>query len=124
MDEQALNRKLARWAGFKWYDNYWGDCWCEYPDGSKYHFHPESGYDNSSYDTPEFTKSLDACFKRLVLKVVRELADIDLSTDREAMYKLFSLWIELFWTLREQPVSITLALCLAVEKLIDGEQHG
>jgi len=100
--EKELNKKLAEWAGLPYKPVDFG-----------------LPYNEGGYDLPDFTQSLDACFKWLVPKIAREVADIDLSTDREAMYKLFSLWIELFWTLREQPISLALALCLAIEKLVD-----
>ena len=71
----------------------------------------------SGLATPEI--DLNNLFKWAVLKTIKLLADSDLSTDKEAMYKLFSLWIEEYWTPRNNPISITLALCKAIEKLID-----
>ncbi len=103
-----LLEKLAKWAGLEglvYKVGVWHLWWY---------------FDNNGREErlPIFPESLDACFKWLVPKVARKLADIDLSTDREAMYKLFSLWIEEFWLPREQPISLALALCLAIEKLI------
>jgi len=82
-----LNKKLAEWAGFKledtqFYESSWGttkvETWRS-PNGS-------------SCNPPlNFTESLDACFKWLVPKAIRLQGDTDLSSDNEAMYKLFGL---------------------------------
>ena len=116
-----LNKKLAEWAGFGWERTKRNtlDCFGRETDLRKWrHASMDEGIGYMTDACPNFTESLDACFKWLVPKVTRELADIDLSTDREAMYKLFSLWIEEFWLPRAQPISLALALCLAIEKLI------
>jgi len=63
---------------------------------------------------PNFIQSLDACFKWVVPKAIVELADIDLTTIKEATYKLFQLWAQ------QDARSHALALCLAIEKLVDG----
>ncbi|KKN53792.1 hypothetical protein LCGC14_0598850 [marine sediment metagenome] len=68
-----------------------------------------------------FTESLDACFKWLVPKAVRLLGNTDLSSDEEAMFKLLGFSLKEFWTRRPMPVSPALALCLAIEKIIDKE---
>jgi len=105
--KQKLNKKLAEWAGWIPYAsgmNY-GECWL---DGNGYY-----------HEHPNFTNSLDVCFKWLWDKTVQELADIDLSSIEEAVHKLFQLWATEWVTdLHNEPA---LALCLAIEKLIDGE---
>ena len=110
---EELNKKLLYFAGLH-RNEPTGGFWWDAEGNLIFDFHKP--------DERGFTESLDACFKLLVPKVARKLANIDLSTDREAMYKLFSLWIEGFWLPREQPISLALALCLAIENLIDGEK--
>jgi len=100
MNEQELNKKLAEWAGWKQVINY--------NDPSMNEEHP-----------PLLTQSLDACFKWLWRKAIQTLADIDLSSIEEAIHKLFYLWAtERVIRLNDEPA---LALCLAIEKLIDKE---
>jgi len=118
MDE--LNKKLAEWAGFiEMEDIYKGNRYTvgwEYPDDS------ELG------KLPNFTKSLDACFKWLVpklykqyinpieLKVLCPLANcpdfwvVDISTQHESIESA-------------NGKSFALAFCLALEKLIDSEER-
>ena len=117
-DNKALNEKLAKWAGFKplTHKEFWPNistnmpdiivAW-EYPDGDR------------AYQLPELLESLDACFKWLVPK----LEHFDLygnvygshgwqaSVDLPNSGMVKSLWQQ----------SPTLALCLAIEKLIDTE---
>ena len=66
-----------------------------------------------------FTQSLDACFKWLVPKVIDTLmAEQECSSDL-AYAILFNRWLlELQLIIPES----ALALCLAIEKLIDGEK--
>ncbi len=93
--KQELNKKLAKWAGFT----------------------PVYGglyYENS----PNFTESLDVCFKWLVPKVIDELADIDISTSTEAYYKLFEMWLEQ----AENGILNAITLCLVIEKLINNKK--
>jgi len=114
VNEQELNKKLAEWRGFTIGD---------YPeptieDGEQAWFDPNgmfySGLDNFIH----FPHSLDACFKWLVPLAVVKLANINLSTIKEATQKLFQLWTE------QDATSHALALCLAIEKMIDGGHNG
>ena len=112
--DKELNKKLAEWAGFKYRpteyqhsmqtEPYW-----EYPDG---------GWD---FDLVNFPNSLDACFEWLVLKLpyifVFDLAEgvwacfikgCDGAPNKTEGYG-------------ETP---SLALCKAIEKLIDGAGEG
>jgi len=57
--------------------------------------------------------ALGFLFKYAVPKAVSKLADIDLSTDKEAYWKLISFWVER----REKPDAI--ALFWALHSLID-----
>ena len=110
MDEQKLNRKLAEWAGLiaeihveaerKW-ERFHA------PDGS---FHP----------LIDFTQSLDACFKWLVPKYAEIIAQEHPVWDEEGIiHYLFRSWLR---EKRRTKFDFTLALCLAIEKLIDREE--
>lgn len=126
MDEQQLNKKLAEWVGFKFEDfnpllvTWKGE---EGHDGISVSMHI-----NGKYFAHEmmlnFTQSLDSCFKWLVPKL--GWCDITFSQDTERS-RGRSCHI-----LRNKPAPFriaastelensALALCLAVEKLIDGE---
>jgi len=112
MDEQELlkNKKLAEWVGNIEHD--WDGDFCDNCHESEWEF-------SDKPCVPDFHESLDACFYWLVPKAVKLLADSDLSTDKEGMVKLFDLWLEEFWTARQAPISLALALSLTIEKLID-----
>jgi hypothetical protein len=127
-EKQALNEKLARWAGFTYkhcqsplwtYERYKETSdWWEAPRGSRY------------LECPRFTDSLDACFKWLVPKLVEEgwLARVqfgphlqrDFKTRHVCAYVLLSKPYSQadYDATAESPA---LALCLAIEKLIDAE---
>ncbi len=95
-----LNKKIAEWCGIK---KQLADkehplrlAW-SYPDGT------ESGY------LPHFTTSLDACFEYIYPKLFREL-------DAVKLLILLSQWV---WDIVYGNDAPALALCKAVEKLID-----
>lgn len=125
IDEKALNEKLAKWAGFT-------------RSLSRYHFEggaktmnwqpPVEGWvkeladkhlfipDTTMDYLPDFTHSLDACFKWLVPLALERLRIIYSCSLTEAEKRLFGRWLgerddnpQLDWTT---------ALCLAIEKLI------
>lgn len=113
MDEQKLNRKLAEWAAFTHGGNYGWD----YPDG------------NWLGHLPWFIDSLDACFRWLVPKLEPLGYDLEIRNDLELKG-----WSVCLSNTRSecsiaspmercQLEGITLALCLTIEKLIDGSQH-
>ena len=60
-------------------------------------------------------------FKWAVPQVVRKLADTDLSSDEEAMSKLFELWLKIYWTPSPEPLSIQDALFRAIWQVIEKE---
>ena len=93
-----LNRKLAEWAGF-YTTELFGDGYWWRPDG----------YAHGSY-LPDFTESLDACFKWLAPELTKR---IGWSRTKSLLQK----WIGYAEFDYEKDV---LALCLAIEKLIDG----
>jgi len=130
MDEQELNKKLAEWAG-----------WTHIP----YRIHPaeqykinddcwlEPGYDTFTlehwcFNPPEFSRSLDACFKWLVPKL-NKLCDIMLSWSKGNKQRAFHVsknkYTATVWlvdkTVEGSGEHPALALCLAIEKLIDKE---
>ena len=121
MDEQTLNKKLAEWVGFIYRVDapleviIGGNVW-RYPEG-KCHKH-----------LPNFTESLDACFKWLVPKLYK----MDGFRLLSYQYIGFARDVRLYrhsWGIHYESNSKTnysaddepaLALCLAIEKLIDG----
>jgi len=106
----VLNKKLAEWAGFTKIKKL-GSAWCGLSPTAK-----ASGYGNLEDEPlPNFTESLDTCFKWLVPKIITNLADIDLSTTLEAQHKLFQLWV------LQDAESYATDLCLAIEKLVNAE---
>ena len=118
MDEQALNKKLAAWVGFKWRKSQSsgvsGDVWCWLHPGWKY------GNGKWSFDVPNFTQSLDACFKWLVPKLW--------ICEMEMLEGIFFVWEVAHpkmnggnWVKGRAEESAALALCSAIEKLIDQE---
>ena len=96
VDEQALNKKLAEFAGFVRYENW-------------------------EKDLPDFPQSLDACFKWLVPESLKKLMEMGYAPPLMA---LFTRWYDEIVTLKGDSSKVdtaALALCLAIEKLIDKE---
>lgn len=120
-NERELINKLAEFAGFKlkkvqcvgmvYYENE-QDCW--YYNDKEYGFEP-----------PDFPRSVDACLKWIVPKLITALAHADLSTEEEAYRKLFDEWARVLVKTIEHPSSMitiahpSLALCAVLLKLID-----
>lgn len=101
MDEQELNKKLAEWAGFK-----------PLAKGNHQHIRPDGTISYPFDYTPNFTQSLDACFKWLAPKLNKPLT----------LYKMATVefWtVKIGATIQSRDDSLALALCLAIEKLID-----
>lgn len=135
MNEQELSKKLAEWAGFTEShhisdDGYprfrWqrGDAFWRRPDRKTTQVH-----------CPNFTQSLDACFKWLVPKLNGMGWYVNLMQVSLNAYWKCQLWSPFdgtaptitLETLQARPVvqdnDPALALCLAIEKLIDGEKN-
>ena len=70
------------------------------------------------YDLPELDPN--NLFKWAVPKTTKILGDRDLSSDEEAMWKLFGLWLKEYWKPRAVPISIGDALFWAIRKVIKG----
>ncbi len=122
-NEQELNKKLAEWAGFKYQKPklirraltskgvapvYKLEGWIK-PDGKR---------STTPFNPPNFTQSLDACFKWLVPK----LGVWSLSTWEYRIPHAHITDKETGKTANVGNKSPALALCLAIEKLIDTEQ--
>ena len=97
-----LNKKLAEWAGFK--KSKYTTRLYDYPDKSKHYA-----------ELPNFPESLDACVKRLVPKLSHYF--IGDSVDGHTA----TVWNQSY-SYGAKGNTPALALCLAIEKLIDGEK--
>lgn len=111
VDTQALNKKLAQWAGL---------CWHEYPmtPSCSVLRCRKCGKVSIEEDNPDFVNSLDDCFKLLVPKITDPYITFQ---ERQAF-----IWattgttiITNTWGRDRKP---SLALCLAISKLIDVEE--
>jgi len=122
MDEQSLNEKLAEWAGFEFKEvKFDGADSCGVPI-------PQwLGVDYGSWEPPNFTQSLDACFKWLVPKLLEQLDPDTIKVELKYGRTKEMVWTFLFedWQAHSyhyaQAETPALALCLAIEKLIDKE---
>ena len=101
MNEQELNKKLAEWAGWK------------YDEPSDGWWKPTGHYDGRQ---PNFTQSLDACFKWLVPRLW--ICDIRLE---EGIFWFVRVAHPDYGEGKADGEDLALALCLAIEKLIDNE---
>jgi len=106
MNKQELNKKLAEWAGFKW-------------DGRGWHYPRVGEKAHVVYcpDLPNFTQSLDACFEWLVPKLKYVIIS-NWNKKKRPTVSVFDGEGTCFMESAETPA---LALCLAIEKLIDSE---
>ncbi len=123
MTEKELNKKLAKWVGFQFIrvdlvpfhkkpedyrTNYWysSNHWV-YPDETK-----------TKGNCPNFTQSLEACFKWLVPKL-QEVQGIPYSVDFNFGEGRVVCILHDVSARADTPA---LALCLVISKLIDGGQ--
>ena len=107
---QELNKKLAEWAGIN-----------PIPMEKIYYDHSTEIVE----DLPNFTQSLDACFKWLVPKLnleEDELYGITFTYNQPDGGITCSVATEKKLS-QAQGGNSALALCLAIEKLIDGEKN-
>jgi len=128
--DKLLNKKLAKWAGFilvvlpYYYEKIEGS-----EDGSYITHKVQEWYhkkDNLAYkDLPDFTQSLDACFKWLVPKLVEQKHRLSITynnirrPDKEYMYRVSFCKFKTNSLGKAYDKSLSLALCKAIEKLID-----
>ena len=112
IDTPALNKKLAEWAGFK---RGIADSW-----------HLTEPHYSLSSEPPDFTQSLNACFKWLVPKL--GLYEIIFSAKASVNgYVCQLIWhskdpnrVGMHDHITECGETYALALCRAIERLIDG----
>ena len=112
IDRQALNKKLAEWAGFK--PHY------IYPGSISWTFPPDENFpDGDTHNwSPTFTESLDACFKWLVPKAQMMGHRVVLEASPDGGFVAHIIRKESVDTVGVH-FAPALALCLAIEKLID-----
>ena len=134
MDTQELNKKLAEWAGWK-YLEWEADVKDEIHDEPQRMKMPpwiDPEYEMPHWSPPWFTSSLDACFKWLVPNDKVSIVGVAfryypggteaiVTIQDEAGFTEYKGWVK-----NEEPKEYAyeesaLALCLAIEKLIDGE---
>jgi len=118
MTEQELNRKLAEWAGFEFNDDWADDRPYKSPDGVILH------------SWKDFTQSLDACFKWLVPMLTKEFIELEIHLDYLVKHRGWNVSLfDGFYNVDEPKHNLAcafanepaLALCKAIEKLIDSE---
>jgi len=100
-----LNKKLAEWAGFT--------PMCDREEGTKYIVTWEFPNSKIFGDCPNFTESLDACFKWLVPKLEHY------SLWKQGTEHVAEIWSSSKFGRKKNTYSTALALCLAIEELID-----
>lgn len=117
---EELNKKLAEWAGFK-HGKYRKPV-CNHTPRCDYHKDPKGKW---IVDYPNFTQSLDACFKWLVPKLghyslwhgaVRDKMQPPMGEHNAEV------WVGHYYGYGHSKESSALALCLAIEKLIDEDK--
>ena len=120
---KELNRKLAEWAGFK-----------RLPKGNKgFHFECTEKIMNwmppnatewweSVTHLPNFPLSLDACFKHLVPKLMRGQCEVHTGMPDKRGQAFARVWYGFYKHYEAYAETPALALCRAIEKLIDGEK--
>ena len=107
--EQELNQRLAIWAGIK-YEPDQDVFKVIFPDGSWYNIGHDWKLDEIE---PDFTQSLDACFKWLVPKLKFVAIDGEAGHFNAGLFQT-----ENFDYYNGEAETPALALCLAIEKLI------
>jgi len=123
INEQELNRKLAKWAGLK----------SEIHVESEHKWERFRAPDGSYHPLLDFTQSLDACFKWLVPKLQDKGHNINLLAFEHEGFKadisdcVFTQTAMSGYDPYRSTIGIgedkvaALALCLAIEKVIDSE---
>ena len=127
VEMEELNKKIAEWLGWKFHPHHH-----VFNQGDAYtvldHWTP-SRYSKIWVDEPNFTTSLDACFEYIVPKLQAADISIEITCYRGGSDKSFGV-ITRDWSVCDivhtEPTynyvsgdSLPLALCRAVEKLID-----
>ena len=116
-----LNKKLAEWAGIR-YEPDQDVFKVIFPDGSWYNIGHNWVLDEVE---PNFTESLDACFKWLVPELYEREYYYELLQWNSRQHKAIINKRTVEWAVTASDAvakTPALALCLAIEKLIDGEK--
>ena len=119
MSEQELNKKLAEWAGFEKREGvktFRKEGGTLYTEVNVWWLTPKIGRYRGEWEClPDFTQSLDACFRWLVPKL--ENYTLQLADNGHLAYAFAK-------THRQFGIGKipALALCLAIEELIDKEK--
>jgi hypothetical protein len=110
MADQELNKKLAEWAGFQLSQGA--------TSNHPYTIAPDGTVLGIAHPAPlNFTSSLDACFKWLVPKLWDSgVISLRIAQDKEGKY-----WAFILPVCEVEGETPALALCKAIEQLIDGE---
>ncbi len=112
MDEQALNKKLAEWIGFRL-------LYRDIEDKRSWYWVQPDGQTQSIQETlPAFPYSLDACFKWLVPKLDNVVIAMNVAPSEDVFWNAH---IEAEYKTANTSETPALALCLAIEKLIDSQ---
>lgn len=139
IDKQALKEKLARWRGFKKFGWKNWELWLK-PDEKPPEKLSISGLFPNSYALPNFPEDETACFKWLVPKLLDEynIESYSFKQGDNWYYSETNIWRKgntkhSFEVLQDEHIAkhfeqgaslseiTALALCLAIEKLIDEE---
>ena len=108
---QELNKKLAEWAGFVGI--------LDYPNKTSIgHPSQQSGL----FVNLNFTESLDACFKWLVPKVFDDIVLLQHTFFKDHWWAKIGSEYEPKKQIVVEAKGAALAICLAIEKLIDREE--
>jgi hypothetical protein len=113
---ETEKEKLAKWAGFK-YQRWGGEYIRNHAEGWIY---PDNTFDKF---LPDFLSSLDACFKWLVPQCHKKFGQVTVETMFNGEWEyLASIGNERSGIFTAKTPA--LALCLAIERLIDSESKG
>ena len=120
---EELNKKLAEWAGF-FYGHSRNLETMNYEGGWHYPLATKGAC--MAVDLPNFTQSLDACFKWLEPKIgiysMWRGRPIYISIPKEVPVSEHNVevWNDMDYGYAYDKDSLAMAFCLAIEKLIDG----
>ena len=111
---KELNKKLAEWAKDR------DSC-----DTAGHHYYIIGGDKFYDWEIEEglFTNSLDTCFEYLVPKAIGVLNKNFNWDEKGCLNRIFKDWQRMYWN-GKGVLSYALALCKAIEKLIDARKSG
>lgn len=122
-----LDKKLAEWAGLEWKWNHNPECPCGAVDDndSMRSWHTKDGTLATRFyhEDINLTKDLTACFKWLVPKLLEQDINVSFFMDRGEPAGVFLTPLDIHKRIIVDAEIPALALCLAIEKLINDEQN-